>query len=231
MHPKNQGDKAEAYLNKVIFLLKLKFLFLNKPICLGLLMMLCFGCKVMLLSSFLLNFQTLQMKENEQRNKYLMESHSAMNQQIRPGKFQMDNNCRKMLGQPASSLLAANIYEDEHHRTESASKLDPSLHLLDVNKVNLSKSVATSSSNPLEHMFRMIQQQAMRDNRIGINLEKSVAIDPSLYGLQNAVFQMTGSHDSGLTTSYFLLVMHCYLDFPLTWKNTRVSPETLEAVL
>ncbi|XP_048337349.2 transcriptional corepressor LEUNIG isoform X2 [Ziziphus jujuba] len=157
MHPKNQGDKAEAYLNK-----------------------------------------TLQMKENEQRNKYLMESHSAMNQQIRPGKFQMDNNCRKMLGQPASSLLAANIYEDEHHRTESASKLDPSLHLLDVNKVNLSKSVATSSSNPLEHMFRMIQQQAMRDNRIGINLEKSVAIDPSLCGLQNAVFQMTGSHDSGM---------------------------------
>lgn len=49
-----------------------------------------------------------------------------MNQQIRPGKFPMDIN-------------------NFDGQQPAASKFDPSLHLLDVNKMNLSKSIETSS--------------------------------------------------------------------------------------
>lgn len=66
------------------------------------------------------------MKENELQNKHTMESLSSMNQQIRPGKFPMDIN-------------------NFDGQQPAASKFDPSLHLLDVNKMNLSKSIETSS--------------------------------------------------------------------------------------
>lgn len=85
------------------------------------------------------------MKENEQRDKHPMVSHLAMlNQQIRTGKSPRDSNLGELMEQAAANELATKIYDDGYIR-QSACEFDPRLHSVDVNKLNLSKSAATSS--------------------------------------------------------------------------------------
>ncbi|KAF3451460.1 hypothetical protein FNV43_RR07555 [Rhamnella rubrinervis] len=141
--------------------------------------------------------KTMQMKENEQRDKHPMVPHLAtLSQQIRTGKSPRDSNFGKLMEQEAANELATKIY-DEGYIRQSASEFDPRLHSLDVNKLSLSKSAATSSSNPFQGMYKMVEQQDMKDKRTVINSEQAVPTDP-YYVLQNSIFPITGSHDSGM---------------------------------
>ena len=90
----------------------------------------------------LFNFQAKQMTENEQQNIYSAMPQLAINQH-RPGKLPVINDFDKMLGQPASCLLAAKMYEERLRHP--ARTFEPNLCHLDVSKLNLPKSPAISS--------------------------------------------------------------------------------------
>lgn len=89
----------------------------------------------------LFNFQATQMTENEQRNIYSAMPQLAINQH-RPGKLPVINDFDKTLGQPASCLLAAKLYEE--HLRDPARSFEPNLRLFDVSKFNLPKSPVSS---------------------------------------------------------------------------------------
>lgn len=81
------------------------------------------------------------MTENEQQNIYSAMPQLAINQH-RPGKLPVINDFDKMLGQPASCLLAAKMYEERlRHPTRT---FEPNLRLVDVSKLNLPKSPVSS---------------------------------------------------------------------------------------
>lgn len=89
----------------------------------------------------LFNFQATQMTENEQRNIYSAMPQLAINQH-RPGKLPVINDFDKTLGQPASCLLAAKLYEE--HLRDPTRSFEPNLRLFDVSKFNLLKSPVSS---------------------------------------------------------------------------------------
>lgn len=89
----------------------------------------------------LFNFQATQMTESEQQNIYSAMPRLAINQH-RPGKLPVINDFDKMLGQPASCLLATKMYEERLRHP--ARTFEPNLSLVDVSKLNLPKSPVSS---------------------------------------------------------------------------------------
>lgn len=85
------------------------------------------------------------MKDNEQRNQHQVVPDFAMlNQQSRTGKPPRDKKYGRLMEKEAANKLATKIY-DEGYIRQPTSEFDPRLHPLDVNKLSLSKSAATSS--------------------------------------------------------------------------------------
>ncbi|XP_057948630.1 transcriptional corepressor LEUNIG_HOMOLOG-like [Malania oleifera] len=119
-----------------------------------------------------------------------------MNQK-RMGQFPTSTDHDKMLGQPAACMMATQMYEEEHLRQNSRN-FDPNVHLLDVDKMNISKSaanIASASSSQLQ-ISRPIQQQGVRDIRLGSNLGRAMPGDPTIYGIPKAMLPSAGPCDA-----------------------------------
>ncbi|XP_050287033.1 transcriptional corepressor LEUNIG-like isoform X1 [Quercus robur] len=177
--------------------------------------------------------EATQMTENEQQNIYSAMPQLAINQH-RPGKLPVINDFDKMLGQPASCLLAAKMYEERlRHPTRT---FEPNLRLVDVSKLNLPKS-PVSSSHPQQQIHKQANQQG---NRNDIGMEKTVTMDPMLYGIPKLKLPISRPHDAGmnegvnssLLDGWPLTVLNPVLQAPsYTHQFQMLTPECQQALL
>ncbi|XP_024158090.1 transcriptional corepressor LEUNIG_HOMOLOG isoform X1 [Rosa chinensis] len=76
----------------------------------------------------------------------------------------------------------------------------PNLHPLRVNDLNISKSLATSSSPLHQQLLKNIaQMQQVQDNRNVISFGRTNNIGSKVFGLRNSLLPLTGAQDAGIS--------------------------------
>ncbi|ONI10470.1 hypothetical protein PRUPE_4G049300 [Prunus persica] len=118
--------------------------------------------------------KAMQTRENEGQNKRPSVTHIATNKQ-RPPQFDKGTSSRR----------------------QSTGDFYPSLHPVDVNKLNVSKPVTINSSHVLQQFPNHPQQQP-EDNRNVISVGRTISMDRTLYGLSSAILPVTGAQDAGM---------------------------------
>ncbi|KAI5331202.1 hypothetical protein L3X38_021328 [Prunus dulcis] len=118
--------------------------------------------------------KAMQTRENEGQNKRPSVTHIATNKQ-RPPQFDKGTSSRR----------------------QSTGDFCPSLHPVDVNKLNVSKPVTINSSHVLQQ-FPNHPQQQVDDSRNVISVGRTISMDRTLYGLSSAILPVTGAQDAGM---------------------------------
>ncbi|KAK9906940.1 hypothetical protein M0R45_002557 [Rubus argutus] len=77
-------------------------------------------------------------------------------------------------------------------------EFDPNLHPLHVNNLNISKTLATTSSVLHQHLPKNPQMQ-VQGNRNGISFGRTNNIDPKLFGVHRSTLPPTGAQDAGVS--------------------------------
>ncbi|KAJ4703502.1 Transcriptional corepressor LEUNIG [Melia azedarach] len=148
-----------------------------------------------------------------------MVPHIALNQQ-RPRQFPVATDFDMMIGNPATSSLAAKFYNEEQLRHSMG--YNPNLWFCYANNMNPFNSAVSSSSHPQQKLRSQAQQQV---NEQGFDLGRSTLMDPALYRTERFILPESALHAAGMNGGVNLMPSNMW---PLGAPNHQPQFQMLE---